>query len=154
MKRLVGVFSGCVALAGAVAMTAVAADNFKTSGSFSYLNEGICADPVQVDGTYDETIHVFSDKAGNATRLSFTGKVKLTYTNLKNGSKYSPNTSGPATTDLATGQTVFRGGGTFDTNGRFVATNGRLVMDAYGHIISITGHQTDVCAVLGSSPAP
>src|SRR5947209_17078093 len=111
MKKLIGVFSACGVIAGALAMTAVAADNFKTSGSFSWVNPAMCAAPVQVDGTYDETIHTFFDKAGNATRVSFTGKVKLTYTNLTNGVKYSPNTSGPATTDLATGQTVFRGGG-------------------------------------------
>ena len=135
-------------------MSAVAADNFKISGSYSYVDNGICADPVQVDGTYNEMLHSFYDNAGNGTRVSFTGKVTVKYTNLTNGSKYSPNVSGPGTIDLATGQTVYRGGGVFDSSGRFIATDGRLVVDSHGNIISIVGHQTDVCAMLGSTPAP
>jgi len=154
MKRLVGVLSACVVLAGAVAMSAVAADNYRISGSFSYVDHGICVDPVRVDTTYDQMIHSFYDNAGNATRVSFTGRVTTTYTDLANGATYSPNTSGPGTIDLATWQTVYRGGGIFDSNGRFIAADGRLVLDSHGNIISIVGHQTDVCSALGSSPAP
>jgi hypothetical protein len=139
-------------LAGAVAMNALAADNnYKISGSYSWVDTGMCSDPVQVDGTYDQTIHSFYDKAGNATKVSFTGSVKVTYTNLTNGSTYSPNVSGPGTMDLSTWQTVYRGGGTFDSNGRFIAADGHVVVDSHGNIISIVGHQTDVCAALGSS---
>ena len=135
-------------------MSAVAADNFRISGSSSFVDNGMCVDPVQIDSTYDQTIHSFYDKAGNATRVSFTGKAKTTYTNLTNGATYSPNTSGLGTIDLATWQTVFRGGGnTVDNSGRFIATDGRLILDSHGNIISIVGHQTDVCSTLGSSPA-
>ena len=56
--------------------------------------------------------------------------------------------------DLSTHQTVYRGGGTFDSNGRFIATDGRVVVDSHGNVISLVGHQTDVCAMLGSTPAP
>jgi len=154
MRKLVGILSAFGVLAGVVAMSAVAADNFRISGSYSYVDNGLCADPLQVDGTYNETIHSFYDNAGNATRVSFTGKVTTRYTNLTNGATYSPNTSGPGTIDLATWQTVYRGGGIFDSSGRFIATDGRLILDSHGNIISIVGHQTDVCSTLGSSPAP
>ena len=153
MRKFVGVLSACMVLAGAVAMSAVAADNYRISGSFSYVDSEICADPVQVDSTYNQMIHSFYDKAGNATSVSFTGKVTVAYTNLTNHATYSPNVSGPGTIDLATWQTVYRGGGIFDSNGHFIAADGRVVTDAHGNIISIVGHQTDVCAMLGSSPA-
>jgi len=154
MRKFVGVMSACVVLAGAVAMNAIAADNYRISGSYSWVDHGICADPVQIDGTYDQMIHSFYDKAGNSTKVSFTGKVTTTYTNLTNSLTYSPNTSGPGVIDLATWQTVYRGGGIFDSNGHFIAADGRVVTDVHGNIISIVGHQTDVCSMLGSSPAP
>ena len=156
MRKLVGVLSACAVLAGALAMSAVAADNMKISGTYSYVDTGLCAAPVQVDGTYNETIHSFYDNAGNEIRVSFTGKVTVTYTNLANGSTYSPNTAGPGTIDLATHQTVIRGGnGSFvDSSGRLIATDGRLVLDSHGNVVSLVGHQTDVCSELGSSPAP
>lgn len=153
MRRFLGVLSACGVLAGLMTMTAVAADNMKISGSYSYVDSGLCADPVQVDGTYNETLHSFYDNAGNETRVSFTGKVTVTYTNLANGSTYSPNSSGPGTIDLATHQTVLRGanGAFVDGSGRLVATDGRIVLDSHGNVISMVGHQTDVCAALGSS---
>lgn len=154
MRKFAGVLSACVALAGAVAMSALAADNFRISGSYSYVDSGMCADPVQIDGTYDQTIHTFYDKVGNATRFAFTGNVTTTYTNLTNNWTYSPNASGLGTIDLAKNQSVFRGGGSFDNSGRFIATDGRMVLDSHGNIVSIVGHQTDVCSALGSSPAP
>jgi hypothetical protein len=143
-------------LAGAVAMSAGAADNTKIGGSYSYVDTSTCVDPVQVDGTYNQMIHTFYDNAGNATRFSFTGKVTVTYTNLTTGSSYSPNASGPGTIDLAKGQTIMRGGdgGIFDNNGNFVATDGRVFLDSHGNMISVVGHQTDVCAMVGSSTAP
>jgi hypothetical protein len=152
MRRLVGVLSACGVLAGVLAMSAVAADNnFRISGSYSYVDTGLCADPVQVDGTYNQTIHSSYEKDGNATRVSFTGSVKVTYTDLTSGSTYSPNVSGPGTIDLSTWQTVYRGGGSFDSSGHFIATDGRVVADSHGNLISVVGHQTDVCAALGSS---
>ncbi len=155
MRKFVAVLGACGVIAGAVAMSAVAADNTKISGSYSYVDNTTCVDPMQVDGTYDQTIHTFYDNAGNATRFSFTGKVTVTYTNLTNGMTYSPNASGPGTIDLAKDQTVFRGGnGGFDNNGQFVAADGRVVLDSHGNVVSIVGRQTNVCASLGSSSAP
>lgn len=156
MRKFAGVLSACTVLAGAVAMSAGAADNFKISGGYSYVDTGICADPVQVDTAYDEMIHSFYDKAGNATRVSFTGRVTVTYTSLTNGSTYSPNSAGPGTIDLATYQSVFRGGNgaVVDNDGHLIATDGRLVLDSHGNIVSLAGRQTDVCSMLGSSPAP
>jgi hypothetical protein len=137
-------------------MSATAADNMKISGSYSYVDNTTCVDPMQVDGTYNQMIHTFYDNAGNATRFSFTGNVTVTYTNLTNGATFSPNASGPGTIDLAKGQTVFRGGngGIFDSNGDFVAADGRLVLDSHGNMISAVGQQAGVCSSIGSSPAP
>ena len=155
MRKFVGVLCACGVLAGVVAMSAVAADNQKISGSYSYVDNSTCVDPMQVDGTYNQMIHTFYDNAGNPTRFSFTGSVTVTYTNLTNGKTYSPNASGPGTIDLAKGQTVMRGGngGLFDSSGRFISTDGRVVLDSHGNIISVVGHQTDICAALGSSSA-
>ena len=134
-----------------IAQTAAAADNYRISGSVSFTaNQHMQrADSsrrlIRRDGP-----HLFYDNAGNAIRMSFTGNVLVTYTNLTTGATYSPNTSGPGTQDLATGQNVLRGGnGTlFDQDGNLIATDGRVVLDADFNIISITGHQTDVCARL------
>lgn len=154
MRQFVGVLSACGVIAGVAAMSAVAADNFRISGSYSYADPGLCADPIQVAGTYDQTLHSFYDNAGNETRVSFTGKVTVTYTNMTSMATYSANASGPGTIDLATHQTVLRGGdgGLFDTSGRYIATDGRVVLDSHGNIISIVGHQTDVCSKVGSAP--
>lgn len=156
MSKFASLLTASVAIIGAFAMSAAAADNVRISGSYSFVAHKTCVDPVRVAGSYDEMQHTFYDDAGNATRMAFTGTVRVTYTNLTNGSTYSPNSSGPGTIDLATGQTVIRGGtGTvFDSNGNLIATDGRLVLDADGNVISIVGHQTDVCTRLGSSPAP
>src|SRR5579859_4196525 len=139
----------------ALAPSAAAADNTKLTGSFSFSDTGTCVDPIQVAGSYDETLHTYYDQNGNAIRLSFTGKVKVTYTDLNTGSAYSPNSSGPGTVDLQTGQTVLRGGdGTFfDANGNLLATDGRIVLDAGGNVIFAAGHQTGVCQQLGTAPA-
>ena len=95
-------------------------------------------------------MHTFYDNNGNAIRLAFTGKVVITYTNVRTGVTYRPNSSGPGTIDLQTGQITTRGsnGAFFDANGNLVATNGRTVLDASGNVISITGHSTDICARL------
>ncbi len=45
-------------------------------------------------------------------------------------------------------------GAVFDSNGVLIATDGRIVFDASGNIISIVGHQNNVCDELGSTPAP
>jgi hypothetical protein len=133
----------------------VAADNFKITGSLA-LTTHDCVDPIRVEESFDEMVHLFYDNDGNAIRLSFTGKFKMRYTNLTTGATYSPNSSGPGTVDLASGQSVIRGGNgvVFDSNGNLIATDGRLVLDADFNIISIVGHQIDVCTKLGSAPAP
>jgi len=135
-----------------LAQGVAAADNFKISGSYAFTDNALCSVPIRVAGSYDEMMHTFYDNAGDAFRMSFTGKVLVTYTNLATGATYSPNSSGPGTLDLATGQTVARGGnGTlFDENGNLIATDGRVVLDADFNIISITGHQTDVCPRVGA----
>jgi hypothetical protein len=155
VKKFAAVLGVGVVLAAAVAAAALAADNVRNTGSYSYVDWGTCTDPVQIDGTYNQMLHTFYDNAGNATRVSFTGNVTVTYTNLTNGSTYSANASGPGTIDLATDQTVLRGGtaGMFNSSGQFVSTDGRLVLDSHSNIISIVGHQTDVCASVGSSRA-
>src|SRR4051812_16728923 len=149
-----GCVSGLVAAVVALVIVPIsaAADNFKISGSYSFTANHLCADPIRIEGSYDEMVHTFYDNSGNAVRMSFTGKVTVKYTNLSTGKTYSPNSSGPGTLDLATGQTVARGGnGTmFDSNGNLIATDGRVVLDASFNIISIVGHQTDVCTKLGS----
>jgi hypothetical protein len=132
-----------------------AAENEKLAGSFSFTDSHTCAAPIQVDGAYDEQMHTFYDNAGVATRLAFTGKVKITYTNASTGATYSPNSSGPSTIDLQSGQTVMRGGNgaVFNNEGVLVATDGRVVLDAAGNVISLTGRSTDVCTQLGTTPA-
>ena len=156
MRKLVSLLTASAAVAGAVALGASAADNTRISGSYSFVAHSICVDPIRIAGSYDEMAHTFYDKAGNATRIAFTGKATVVYTDLTNGSTCSPNSSGPGTVDLASGQSDLRGGnGTiFDSSGHLIATDGRLVLDAGGNVISIVGHQTDVCTELGSSPAP
>jgi hypothetical protein len=156
VRKFAVVLSAGAVLAAVVATSAVAANNLKISGSYSYVDNTLCADPVQVDGTYNEMLHSFYDNAGNETRVSFTGNVTVTYTNLTNGSTFSPNSSGPGTIDLATGQTVLRGGNGsyFDSSGHLIATDGRIVLDSHGNVVSLVGQQTDVCSTLGSTPAP
>ena len=129
--------------------------NFKVSGSYSYVDPTICTDPVQVDGSYDEMVHVYFDSDGNAIRIQFTGFVSIAYKNLTTGATYAPNSSGPGTIDLS-GQTVIRGGNgaVFDSNGILVATDGRAVLDDHGNLVSLTGHSVDVCAKLGSTAVP
>jgi hypothetical protein len=142
-------------VATAVPSVALAADNEKIAGSFSFTSTRICADPVLVDGSYDEQMHTFYDSSGVAIRMSFTGTVRISYTDVATGSTYRPNSSGPGTIDLRSGQTVIRGGNGafFDANGNLVAADGRAVLDADGNVISFVGHAVDVCARLGTTPA-
>jgi hypothetical protein len=150
-QAILGAAAVTVVVAGA-ASAADAADNQKLVGSYSFVDDATCADPVQVAGDYDETVHTFYDNDGQATRLSFTGKVTTTYTDLANGHVYSPNSSGPATVDLSDGQTILRGSsGAVFTDTGLLATHGRLVLDADGGVISITGTQAGVCATLGTT---
>jgi hypothetical protein len=132
-----------------------AAGNEKITGSFSFTDSRTCATPIQVAGSYNEQMHTYYDNAGVATRLAFTGKVQITYTNLSTGATYSPNSSGPSTVDLQNGQTVLRGGNgaLFNNDGNLVSTDGRVVLDASGNVISLTGHSTGVCTQLGTAPA-
>lgn len=146
----------CSALALGLSSAATAADNFKISDSFSYTDPFMCTDPIKVDESYDEMVHVYRDSDGHAVRLQFTGFVSIGYTNLTTGATYRPNSSGPGTIDLLSGQTVLRGGNGafFDSSGIFVATDGRIVLDDGGNVISLTGHVVDVCAKLGSTAVP
>ena len=86
--------------------------------------------------------------------MSFTGMVRITYTNLTTGETYEPVSSGPGTVDLSTGFSVIRGGNgaLFDNNGVLISTNGRIVLDENGQIVSLSGRTTDVCSKIGSSP--
>src|SRR5262249_13768677 len=97
----------------------------------------------------------YYDKAGNAIRVAITGQLSFTFTNLTTGASYSPNSAGPKTVDLLTGQSILRGGDgvMLDSNGVLVAADGRIVTDAAGNIISITGHAVGVCQQIGSTPA-
>lgn len=147
----------CIAaVAGVFAPVSAAADHERITGSFAFTTNNVCVDPIRVEGSFNEMMHTFYDNDGNAIRLSFTGAVAIKFTNLTTGATYSPNSSGPGTVDLASGQSIVRGsnGAIVDANGNLIATNGRLVLDADGNIISIVGHQTDVCTKLGSVSAP
>jgi hypothetical protein len=157
-QRLCAVIAGCtvpVALAGAAAGAATPPDNLRTTGSDSFVTTTTCADPVRVDSTWDVMVHVQYDATGSASRLMFTGTTRITYTDLANGHSYSPNSSGPGTVDLATGQTWLRGsnGAVFTNDGVLVSTTGRIIEDADGNIVSIRGAQRPVCAALGTAQA-
>jgi hypothetical protein len=149
-------FASVVVLALIVAPVSAAADNTKLAGSFSFTDPTICVAPIRVAESYSEQMHTFYDKDGGAIRLSFTGKVDITYTNLNTGTMYSPNSSGPGFVDLLSGQTALAGGNGafFDSNGVLVATDGRIVLDANGNVISMVGHENNICDELGPASAP
>lgn len=154
--RLLLVAAGLSAAASLmVASTASGATNFRITGSYSFTSKNLCADWILISGTYDEMVHLFYDQNGNEIRDSFTGTVTVSYTNLTTGDTFTPNSSGPATVDLATGETVLRGsnGSVFDNDNQLIATQGRIVLDADGFIKSIVGHSINVCEALGSTPA-
>ena len=65
-----------------------------TSYAYDGLNR-VTTRTEAVGSAVQRSMTMIYDKAGNATRVSFTGKVTVTYTNLTNGSTYSPNSSGP-----------------------------------------------------------
>lgn len=139
---------------GASQAPASAAENTRISGSFSFVDRSACHDPVSVAYSYDEQMHTYYDKSGNPTRISFTGKVVIEYTNLSTGAIYTPNSSGPGMIDLATGQTTLRGGnGAVFTASGLITTDGRLVLDAEGEVISLVHHQVSVCEAVGSADA-
>jgi fructose-1,6-bisphosphatase/inositol monophosphatase family enzyme len=154
--RRIGHAVGFVAVVTSVVVgtvsTATAADNEKISGTYSFTVLHACADPIHGEGAYHEMMHTYSNSQGDAFRISFTGTVTVTYTNLVNGRTITPASSGPGTVDLATGQVILRGSnGTVFTDDGLLATNGKIVLDAEGNVISITGHQTGVCAALGTT---
>lgn len=133
-------------------VSATPTDNTRTVGTDSFTQRHVCTDPIRVDTTWDEMVHTYYDKAGDATRMSFTGTVNVTFTDVVTGAAYSPTSSGPSTYDLATGQSWLRGGNAVVINddGVVVSTTGRIVYDADFNIISIVGHQQPVCAALGT----
>jgi hypothetical protein len=90
-------------------LTAFAADYERITGSFSFTDDFFCADQFLVEGSYDEVMHTYYAKFGKAIRIAFTGDVRITFTNLVNGMSYRPNTSGPGTVDLSTGQSIVAG---------------------------------------------
>jgi hypothetical protein len=98
-------------------------------------------------------MHTYYDQFGSPVRLQFTGKVTIEYSDLITGATYRPNSSGPGELDLLTGALTLRGGNPlFDANGMLIASDGRVILDPDGNIISLTGHVTDVCQQLGSAP--
>jgi len=106
MRRIVVSTVGAVALAAGVVgvvSNASAAENDKQSGAYTFTVSNICVDPIRVAGSYDEMVHTLYNQDGEAVRMSFTGTVTVTYTDLANGRTFSPNSSGPGTVDLATG---------------------------------------------------
>ena len=125
------------------------------TGSGSFVDRATCTDPVRVTFDYDEVLHEFVDAAGDVQRISYTGTVHVSYTNLSTGASYTPNSSGPATVDLATGVVVARGsnGTVWTDQGTLVAAQGRIVYAADGAIVSMVGHATEVCTAIGSAPA-
>ena len=127
-------------------------DNTRASGSDSFVAMKTCSDPIRVDSSWDIMMHTYYNASGAATRLQFTGTTRITFTDLTNGNSYSPNSSGPGTVDLATGETWTRGSSAavFNDAGQLVATSGRIVYDADGNIVSIRGTQRPVCAALGA----
>jgi hypothetical protein len=135
------------------AVPAVGADHERLAGSFAFTDSRTCTAPIGVVGAFDEQEHIYYDSAGVAVRLAFTGRVTITYTNLENGRVYQPNSAGPSTVDLATGQTILRGGNgaLFDNDATLIATTGRVVLDADNNIISLTGRRNEVCAKLGAT---
>jgi len=138
---------------GAVpAAWATPTENYRDSGSDSFTTSKVCSDPIRVDSTWSIVIHTFYDAAGTATRLAFTGTTRISYTDLANGNTYAPNSSGPGTINLSTGQTWVRGSNAavFSNDGVLMSTSGRIIYSADGSIISITGKQRSVCAALGT----
>src|SRR5215831_10693901 len=141
--------TGAGAAVAFMAAPAAAADQKRISGEFSYDDDTMCADPVRVSSTYDEMRHLYRAQDGTVTRLQFTGKVTMDYTDLVTGRTYSPNSSGPGMIDLS-GETVARGGnGAIFTEYGFVATDGKLVIDADGNVVALPHHTLDVCVQLG-----
>jgi hypothetical protein len=157
LKRLATLTGLATALSIALSLGDPAAwayptDNTPDSGQDSFTTSHLCSDPVRVDSAWDIIIHTYYDQAGNAVRLAFTGTTRITYTDLANGNSYSPNSSGPGTIDLTTGESWVRGSNAavFNPDGVLVATSGRIVYDANGNIVSIVGTQRPVCAELGA----
>ena len=144
-----------VALVSAPVALAGASDNQRITGSDSFVARRVCTDPILVESSWSEVMHTFYDGTGEPTRMSFTGTVRITYTNLTTGVTFSPNSSGPGTLDLDTGELVIRGnnGFIFSNDGIVISTSGRIVIDPDGLITSMTGHQVDVCTAVGSAPA-
>jgi hypothetical protein len=153
-RSVAGALAAIWALVAATGV-ASAAENVRISGSFSFVDQHTCVDPIRVDGRYDETMHIYFDRSGNPVRLAFTGPVSISYTNTVTGAVYAPNSSGPSTVNMQTGQDVLRGGNgaLFDSNGVLISTDGRVVLDANGDPISLPGHIIDVCIRVGSAPA-
>src|SRR5262249_8009169 len=124
---IVGIAAVTVGVLGAVSTTANAADNEKfIDASYTETDTAVCVDPIQKQGRLKPTVHTFYNNEGEAIRLSFTGTITMTYTNLVNGNTFSTNSSGPGTVDLATGQEILRGSNGFIiTDDGLVATHGR-----------------------------
>jgi hypothetical protein len=170
MKRL-----GLVAIVGAIAMFAVSGAlpaaagkpaKFPASppitGSF---NAGdVCA--FQVDTapvTSSQTVKVWSDSSGNATRIEFTGHVVIALTNHDTGKRLEFNASGPGTVyphPDGSASAVARGPSTFalfpgdDRGPALLYIKGRATFDISptGQIsnLKVSGHVEDVCAMLAA----
>ena len=84
MKKTIRLLLPALAFAVVIAFTtaASAADHERVTGTFGFMDSWTCADPMMIEGTYDEVMHTFYDDDGNPVRFIFTGKVTITYTNL------------------------------------------------------------------------
>ena len=153
VRRLI---AGSFFIAATLPSVSFAADDTTIAGTFSFTSTSICVDRIHVDGAYDEHMHTFRDSGGVATRLSFTGTVRILFTDMTTLATYRPDSSGPGTIDLQGGQTAIRGanGVVVDSSGNLVGADGRAVLDANGNAVSLVGHVVDVCAKLGTAPAP
>jgi hypothetical protein len=157
LNSLLAPILGVAAAVGATVLpgTAHATDNTKLAGEYHFVDTLDCADPVVVHSIYDEMAHTYIGPDGMPVAKRYTGKVAIQCTDLTNGRTFRPNSSGPGLDVLATGVSIVRGanGAVFIGDGLF-ATNGPLLYDADGNLVSWPHHMVSVCAALGTVPAP
>jgi hypothetical protein len=109
----------------------------------SFLLEGSCAFPVQVEPSHDKgTLLTFSDG-----RQVFGGSYLATATNVDSGKSISVNLSGQFMFDPATGVFSTTGTTILADQGALTLVHGPIIFDAQGRTI-ISSSVTDLCAVL------
>jgi hypothetical protein len=138
-------------LGGPILPAARAALNERIDFETDFEDTASCVDTLNVHLVVFQVAHQYADRDGTDTRQAITGKLKITFTNVRTGATFSPNTSGPLTLDLVTGEIVVRGGNVGPIDGVYTLTNGRLVV-SNGELTRIPHHQIDVCSAVGSTP--